>query len=352
MRYFAHLCWLVIGLNLLLNACKSIPDRATELQNSHTSDYNCRPIPDCDALTPDPGEVRPFKVRQPNGGAWHYGHDQFFREGDAQWILGKFSYGNQLRREALRAEEVDIWLLRGCGESWEKIGTSRTTAHDLEHAAIAGIDDDAGRIYFPIPKDKELGVGRHRVRMQVAGDHSAAELFIEVLPKNSRLPLFISDIDGTLTTAEFAELGGTLTGKSPDANEGAAQAFQALVAKGYRPYYLTARPEHSVQRTRDFIKEKGFPAGIISVSRSPILGLSGNNAIKYKSDAILRLKNMDLRIDFAFGNTLTDAQAYERADLAKDSRFFFKYEDKTFGGHYFHSYLDLNNFDQVVNTCF
>jgi len=41
------------------------------------------------------------------------------------------------------------------------------------------------------------------------------------------VPLFVSDVDGTLTTSELAELGGILTGSTPDANDGAAEALSA-----------------------------------------------------------------------------------------------------------------------------
>ena len=60
-----------------------------------------------------------------------------------------------------------------------------------------------GRYYFDIPAERQLAAGRHRVRLVVAGDGTSTDLFIDiVLPKT---PIFVSDVDGTLTSSENVE---------------------------------------------------------------------------------------------------------------------------------------------------
>ncbi len=185
--------------------------------------------------------------------------------------------------------------------------------------------------------------------MVVAGDHSATELFIEVIPNG--VPLFVSDVDGTLTTAELAELGSTITGSIPDANDGAAEALKGLVGKGYRPIYLTARPELSVERTREFVDQRSFPEGRIETSLAALLGLTGSKAVTYKSEALNRLVDKGFEIAYAFGNTETDAQAYENAGIPSESRYFFKYSDNKFGGQRIESYRELNQFASLEGVC-
>ncbi|WP_141735356.1 LNS2 domain-containing protein [Oligoflexus tunisiensis] len=344
MRIHAHSMLCTFGLTLVISGCQ--PSDSSQMQDESTRAYNCQAIPACDAKAPDPGALRPFNGRKPAGQAWHRGHDQYFREGDTQWLIGKFNYGSLLARRNLIGEEVDIHVLRGCGTSWEKLGTSLTT--DGGGTTIEGIPDDGGRLYFEIPADKQLGVGRHRVRMVVAGDHSATELFVEVVPEG--VPLFVSDVDGTLTTAELAELGSTITGTIPQANDGAAEALKGLVNKGYRPVYLTARPELSVQRTREFVDVRSFPVGRVETSLSPLLGLLGDKAVEYKSEALQRLTDKGFEIAYVFGNTASDAEAYENAGIPAESRYFFKYNDK-FGGQRIESYRELNEFASLEGVC-
>ena len=75
----------------------------------------------------------------------------------------------------------------------------------------------------------------------VQGDLSATELFIEVVPPGT--PMFVTDVDGTLTTSENEEAYDFLVDNLPDANPSAPEALSLLASKGYRPMYITARPE-------------------------------------------------------------------------------------------------------------
>ncbi len=337
-----------LGISWLVSACQPIDEKSSsDLSALSNADYNCQVIPACDAKAPNPGALIPFNGKKPGGTAWHRGHDQYFKEGEDQWVIGKFNYGNLLVRKDLKNEQVDVYLLRGCGDSWEKLGTALTTSGS--NPTIEGIPDDGGRLYFQIPLAKQLEVGRHRLRLVVAGDHSATELFIEVIPAG--VPLFVSDVDGTLTTSELAEIGGTITDKIPEVNEAAPEAMQVLTAKGYRPIYLTARAEFGVERTRQFVQDRQLPPGRIETSLAPLIGLRGDKAVQYKSEALNRLTQKGFDIAYAFGNTETDAQAYENAGIPTESRYFFKFDDKKFGGQRINSYRDLNKFASLLGVC-
>jgi len=301
----------------------------------------CITIPACDASPPDPGPEREWKHTTSSVIAWsgdpnHRGRDLFLNPGDEQWILGKFAYG--LTDKDMKDEEVDIYLLRGCQGDWEKLGTVATT-EETTHPLVEGVEDDGGRVFFRIPAGKELAVGRHRVHMVMAGDLSTTELFIEVVPPGT--PVFVSDVDGTLTTEETEEYGSILTGSLSGLRPGAPEAFQALVAKGYRPFYMTARPEWLVGRTREFIEAYGLPPGIVHTTLSKV-GALGSSAADYKTGELNVMNSRGLTPHWAFGNTETDAQAYHDTGIQPaDHRVFVQFTDSVYGGRRIEAYTEL-----------
>jgi hypothetical protein len=270
------------------------------------------------------------------GAARHRGRDLFYVADAAtpQWLIGKFSYGPF--DIALTDEEVDVYLLRGCVGSWELMGTAVTTKSGA-HAETEGADDSGGRVYFQLTPAQRLAPGRHRVRFVVAGDGSSTELFVEVVPAGTRLAVL--DVDGTLTTSEAAEFGALLTGQTPAAEPDAANVVAALAAKGYRPYYLTARPEWLTNRTREFLDGAGFPPGIVETTTGGS-GALGNDAATFKKAALARIAGKGLTPAFALGNGDSDASAYAAANVTAASRVFLRYTDGS-GGRRVDSYGEL-----------
>jgi hypothetical protein len=270
------------------------------------------------------------------GSSNHRGRDLFLVPGEPQWIIGKFAYG--IADKDLKDEEVDIYLLRGCTGSWEKLGTAITT-QDNQHATEEGVDDSGGRIYFQIPAGKELGIGRHRVHLVVAGDLSSTDLYIEVVPQGTHL--FASDVDGTLTTQETEEFTALLTGTTPNSNPDSPEALRELADKGYRPFYLTARPEFLVGRTREFLDKYGYPPGIVHTTTS-LTGALGSAASSYKIGEIGREQKRGLVIGWGFGNTSSDADAYFSTGIAPAShRIMFQFTDSAHGSRRIDSYSEL-----------
>jgi phosphatidate phosphatase PAH1 len=271
----------------------------------------------------------------------------FYLVGDTQWVIGKFAYG--VFDDDIKDEDVDVWLLRDCGTQWEKLGTAVTT-YDNQHATVEGVSDSGGRVYFTIPQNKVLGLGRHRLRLVVGGDLSAAEMFIEVVPK--KMPIFVSDVDGTLTTSENAEFPALLTGNLPDAHVDAAAALRTLALKGYRPFYMTARPEFLVNRTREFLDTNGFPPGLVHTTLT-LTGATGSAAAAYKTGELSMIANRGLVPSWAFGNTDSDADAYHNGNIQPlDHRIFFQFTDSIHGGKRIESYTELlGPFTNLPNVC-
>lgn len=266
----------------------------------------------------------------------HRGRDLFLVPGEPQWIIAKFAYG--ITDKDLEGEDVDIYLLRNCTGSWEKLGTAVTTDGG-QHATEEGVDDSGGRIYFQIPADKQLGIGRHRVHLVVAGDLSSTDLYIEVVPKGTHI--FASDVDGTLTTQETEEFTSLLTGTIPNANPDSPQALAELAAKGYRPFYLTARPEFLVERTREFLDKYGYPPGIVHTTTT-LTGALNSAAAAYKTSEIKAEQKRGLVVDWGFGNRSSDVDAYFGTGITPDDhRILFQFTDTVHNSRRIDSYSEL-----------
>ena len=306
-------------------------------------------LPSCQSeLPPNPGpKVRWNNVLQTTlttsmGSARHRGRDLFLLPGDDQWVLAKFAYG--IIDKNLEGEDVDLYLLRGCGKNWTYLGRG-TTSKSVSNVTIEGVKDRGGQIFFKIPKEALLGLGRHRIRMVVRGDLSTTDQFIQVVAKGSKI--FVSDIDGTLTTSENVEYLKLLQGTLPDAHPDASKALSLLAAKGAIPFYLTARPDWLGERTRQFLDARGFPPGIIHTTLTGV-GAIGNSAANFKSDELADLARKGLAIQYVFGNKSTDSDAFQRANVQPlNQRIFFQLDDKN-GGRRINSYTELlPDFDKL-----
>jgi hypothetical protein len=297
-------------------------------------------MPACNTPLPNVGPSRPWKhtgslLIVAAGFANHRGRDLLLTPTSQQWIIGKFAYG--VIDKDLKDEEVDVWLNRDCGATWEKLGTALTTQENA-HPTVEGVPDSGGRVYFQIPAGKELGIGRHRARLVVAGDLSGADVTIEVLPPGAHF--FVTDVDGTLTAQETEEYGALLTGTVSDARPDAATVLTGLAQKGYRPFYITARPEFLVGRTREFISVHGFPLGLVHTTTE--LGATGSAAVAFKNAELADAIGRGALFDWGFGNTDSDASAYFTAGIQPNTqRVFVQFTDAAYGGRRIEAYSEL-----------
>lgn len=260
----------------------------------------------------------------------HRGRDAFYAVGERQWVLGKFAYGPA--DKDLKGEAIAIYVQRGCEGAWEKLTFARPvlTTEDGEHATVEGVEDTGGRVFAEIPAAQRLGVGHHRVRMVVEGDKTYADQTLEVLPRGATL--FVSDVDGTLTERRPDDLSaacdeesdfpalwrGFWSGKKsqPFVHEGAPTLYRKLAALGYRPLYLTARPEWLAPHTRAFLSQSArgdrrgdLPQGIVHTT----LGLTGamNAAAEdFKKAELKALVDKGFRVVLGFGNRPSDVATY------------------------------------------
>lgn len=272
----------------------------------------------------------------------HRARDAFYVEGEPQWVLAKLTYG--ANDKDLRDEPVDIFVQRGCSGAWEKLTFDAPvlTTNDGDHDPVEGVEDDGGRVYARIPAARALPIGHHRVRIVVSGDLSFTDQTIEVLPRKT--PIFVSDVDGTLTErkandpqlacdeeSDFPALWRSFfDGKKsqPSVHEGAPETFRKLVSLGYRPFYLTARPEWLAPHTREFMNEKNradgrgnLPQGIVHTT----LGLTGafNSAAEaFKKAEVDALRAKGFQVVFGFGNRPSDVATYGAGGLPY--RFYFE----------------------------
>ncbi len=284
--------------------------------------------PDAPPDTPD--TTRRFRHRRSRfvvsaGKPSHRGRDVLVAEGEPQDLEAKIAYG--VVDKDLHDEDVDVFLLADAGATL--LGTVRTSAD--------GPADDGGRARLRLAGDRALPVGRHRIRFVVRGDGSTAEIAAVVVRRGQ--DAFVSDVDGTLTASEFAEVPAIVEGKLPLAHPGAARVFGVLASRGLLPVYVTARPEWLVPRTRAFLEQNGFPPGVLVTKRDKS-GALGSAAAAYKKTELARIASV-VRIRWAFGNTPSDADAYAALLPDASRRVLYRYEDVTFGGRRIEAYDEL-----------
>lgn len=269
----------------------------------------------------------------------HRARDRIVAVGEPQWIVGKLAYGT-LDRD-LVGEEVEVAARPEGAREFSVLGVAITT-DDGEHAEVDGAHDSGGRVYFRVPEGKTLGLGRHEVRLRVLGDGTEASLAVHVVPRGTKL--VVSDVDGTLTTAEAIEVAAFLRGVTSPVRVDAARALGLLAERGYVPVYLTARPEWLVDRTRTFLSEHGFPKGIVR-TKDDKSGSIGPSAAEFKKRELELLRAGGLEIAFGFGNRSTDVDAYAAYVTEPTHRYFVGLTDDPpgalRGGRGFASYTDV-----------
>lgn len=299
----------------------------------------CPDVTVCAEAFPDLGEPRDWEHFSSQIAAQsfanHRGRDMFYNPDDTIWVMAKFSYG--VIDDDIKDEDVDIYLNRGCGTGWELVATERTT-DDEEHPTVEGVEDTGGWIFFDATS-LGLEVGRHRFLFAVGGDLTTTETYVDIIEPGT--PIVVSDVDGTLTTEENEEFTALLTGSLPQSNPDSADVLAALAAKGYRVFYLTARPHFLGGRTRDFLEAHQYPLGLVHTTLT-MTGATGDSAVDYKSAELAALASRGLVPAWAFGNTESDAAAYVAAGIdPADQRIMFQFTDEVGGARRIEAYSEL-----------
>jgi hypothetical protein len=285
-------------------------------------DAGCSLPPACDAALPDFGSARGFKnnsskITAAIGSPRHRGRDLFLLEGADAWVLGKFSYGTL--DDDIKGEDVDVYLLRGCGSIWKFVGTFATT-EDGDHAEVHGVEDTGGRIFVDLTDEglAPLELGRHRIVMVVAGDLTYTDQFIEVVSPQTRVDMLWA----------FAE-------------------------RGYEIFYLTARPEWMAPLSREWLPLRGFPPGVLHTTLSKA-GALGSAAVEYKSDELAWLHtHTGIVPSYGFGNKDSDVSAYVGGGIDPSGCYYFELDGDAQGGTIHDDYTQLVSMaEQAPLACF
>lgn len=253
----------------------------------------------------------------------HRAYDLVVAQGDAQVLVGKFTYGSF--HKDLKKEEVELFIQSEapCGP-WVSYGTV-LTSKDGQHGKINGMEDDGGRAYFSLSAAQARPPGRYPAVMLVKGDHSRVEFTLFVVRPGT--PAVVFDIDATLTSSDgevFRQAVGRASGKDydPDPRPGARDVARLWASMGYLVVYLTGRPDFLCGLSRQWLEDRGFPPGALFCTSKGSQVLPNNDGVgAFKTDRLEMLKDKGLVFNAAYGNAPTDIFAYRNAGIAKDSTF-------------------------------
>lgn len=316
---------LVIGIAVIVWSCAAAPEgrsappgESVWVRALTAAGFRCPPDVEPSAR----GFRRKRSLLWAAGGANHRGQDVVTPPDGRQILVGKIAYG--IADKDLKEEDVDVLVQRGnvC-TPWELLGVVRTSREGDLDAALLGTPDDGGRVLLEIPAPRHLPAGRHAVRLLVHGDRSAADFSLWVLPRGTEVAIF--DVDGTLTTGDdelWEQLATEALGspEQPDAWPGARDVVAAWAERGVLPVYLTGRPDTLRRLTVQWLREQGFPPGVVRLTDQmrqtvPVEAIIG----RFKADVLTDLQGRaGLVVRAAYGNAATDRFAYRGAKIPDD----------------------------------
>ena len=202
----------------------------------------------------------------------------------------------------LPGEFVSLWLPQAGG--WTQAGRMLTAAD--------------GTYAITLPAALAFGTGLHAAYAFLESEPSCTIHFGLVKPAKTQF--IVTDIDGTLTTAD-TELTLQLIDLTHDPAQktGAAAMVQAWAAKGYAVVYLSARGHRMRAETRPWLDKHGYPTGLLLTADDLVFG---ETARKHKRIWVDRLHNvLGWQAAAAYGNADSDFHAYADAGLDKSRTF-------------------------------
>ena len=237
------------------------------------------------------------------GTANHRGIDLVASASQAQQLVSgeiKYVEAIDIIEKSLEDEYVEVFACRS--GAWQSLGRALT--------------DDNGNFQIALSGAARLPVGIRSMFVSVLGDGSAVEFLAMVLPDGDQV--FISDVDGTLTSSENAFPDSLVKGIFTDTpvafNEGAPAALTALQGRNYHPIYVTSRGRVFTGVTRNWLSSNGFPRGALRLNESAVT-LPGAATSQYKSDTFKAIVASGITPKIGIGNRATDAAAYKTVDL-------------------------------------
>ncbi|PNI93423.1 PITPNM1 isoform 10 [Pan troglodytes] len=172
----------------------------------------------------------------------HRASDTVVCEGRPQVLSGRFMYG-PLDVVTLTGEKVDVYIMtQPLSGKWIHFGTEVTNS--------------SGRLTFPVPPERALGIGVYPVRMVVRGDHTYAECCLTVVARGTEAVVF--SIDGSFTASV------SIMGSDPKVRAGAVDVVRHWQDSGYLIVYVTGRPDMQKHRVVAWLSQHNFPHGVVS----------------------------------------------------------------------------------------
>ncbi|CAD7669984.1 unnamed protein product [Nyctereutes procyonoides] len=172
----------------------------------------------------------------------HRASDTVVCEGRPQVLNGRFMYG-PLDVVTLTGEKVDVYIMtQPLSGKWIHFGTEVTNS--------------SGRLTFPVPLERALGIGVYPVRMVVRGDHTYAECCLTVVARGTAAVVF--SIDGSFTASV------SIMGSDPKVRAGAVDVVRHWQDSGYLIVYVTGRPDMQKHRVVAWLSQHNFPHGVVS----------------------------------------------------------------------------------------
>ena len=126
----------------------------------------------------------------------------------------------------------------------------------------------------------------------------------------------VFDIDGTLTPKVHA-----VRTVRPDA----AVVASALAGKGYRIIYLSARVKALSSGIPAWLRENGFPDGIIRVAET---AQERRHPATFKAGVLSELIEQGWTVRYAYGDSSTDFEAYAAVGIPRERVFALQREGK------------------------
>ena len=127
----------------------------------------------------------------------------------------------------------------------------------------------------------------------------------------------VLDIDGTLTPRVLAVF-------EPRPN--AADAVNAFMKKGYKVVYVTTRVPVFQATLPDWLRQNGFPAGTLHVAHTAEERASPAD---FKARVLGQYVQVGWLLEYAYGDSTTDFDAYARAGVPRHRVFALKRRNET-----------------------
>uniref|UniRef100_A0A7E4UTF1 DDHD domain-containing protein n=1 Tax=Panagrellus redivivus TaxID=6233 RepID=A0A7E4UTF1_PANRE len=228
-----------------------------------------------------------FKIANLTGN--HRANDIIVVEGHDQIIHAKFCYG-PMDLVALSRENIHIYICPYGGD-WYFSSTECTDAH--------------GKLTVNL--GQRLAIGIHAVKMIVSGDHSYLDMYIAVVPPETRCVVF--SIDGSLTGSV------SVTGRDPRVRPGAVDVVRFWQQQGYLVIYVTARPDMQQRVVSSWLAQHNFPHGLLfftpSISTDPL---------RHKAQLLRHFVDLGLKLQAAYGSN-KDVPVYAGVGIEPDRIF-------------------------------